>query len=465
MTACFRVYALDILFVANWSAPGIVGANYASSAVHLELAKRNLNIGVLSSIVGHQRVDENAKKHFIEGQNVTELRTNAITYLFPFLPNGWSARNINNSDWDQAVSWGVALLKKYNPKVVHIQQWQNFWWMAEAANKCSIALNYTPYDFGLICARTVLIKSDGSRCEGDVSDEECEACIYNGRGGIGKLNENLVKVRLISRFLKFLSSQVPQLKLHDRGIVLDPIRIRLINNRIRLQNLLANLNTLVVNSNFSKNLFLSRGAVANVKKIHWFQNLNIINRSVKNISQLSTVGFIGRISPEKGLETLLESLRVVKDRDGLDIKLIVAGDATCDYAVQLKKKYNNLDIDWLGWIESSLLSEVYNQLDMLVVPSISYDNGPITIMEAIATKTPVIVSNNETLLTYLSEIESEHTFEAGSTDALVKLILKYARNPHLINAYISEMPDPMTVETYVDQLIPTYESQISLKTN
>jgi glycosyltransferase involved in cell wall biosynthesis len=451
---------MDILFVANWSAPGIVGANYASSGIHFELSKRDLNIGVLSSLVGHQHTDENAKSYVIQGQAITELNTNAITYLLPSLPMGWSARHIHNSDWDKAVSWGRALLRHYNPKVVHIQQWQNFWWMAEAASECSIPFIYTPYDFGLICARTVLIRSDGSRCDGVVSDKECEACIFNGRGGIGKINESLVKIRLFSRLLKLLSSKVPQLMLHERGIVLDPIRTRLENDRNRLQKFLVNLDTLVVNSNFSEDLFRTRAPIANVTKIYWFQNLNVTKQSVKNISRLSTVGFIGRISPEKGLEILLESLRVLKDRDGLDVKLIVAGDATSDYAVQLKQKYNVLDIDWLGWINGDSLSEVYDQLDMLVVPSISYDNGPITIMEAIATKTPVIVSNNETLLTYLSEIKSEHAFESGSADALAKLISKYARNPHLINTYISEMPDPMTVEKYVDLLMPTYGSKI-----
>ena len=456
---------MDIMFVSNWSAPKIVGANYASSGTHVELSKRNLNIGVLSSLVGHQSADESAKKHFIQGQTITELKTNAITYLLPSLPKGWSARHIHSADWGKAVSWGMALLQKYKPKVVHMQQWQSFWWMAEAANKCSIPLVYTPYDFGLICGRTVLIRSDGSRCEGVVSDKECEVCIYNGRGVIGKLNENLVKIPLFSRFLKLLSSKLPQLRLHERGVVMDPIRTRLVNDRTRLQNLLVNLDTLVVNSNFSEYLFRSRAQIANVIKIHWFQNLNITNRSVKNISRLSAVGFIGRISPEKGLDILLKSLRTIKGCHDLDIRLIVAGDATSDYAFQLKKKYNDLDIDWLGWVDNDALSEVYSQLDMLVVPSISYDNGPITIMEAIATKTPVIVSNNETLLTYLSEIESEHAFESGSADALVELILKYARNPLLIDAYICEMPNPMTVDKYVDQLMPTYMSKINSEAN
>jgi len=147
---------------------------------------------------------------------------------------------------------------------------------------------------------------------------------------------------------------------------------------------------------------------------------------------------------------------VNKIRD-IHVKLVVAGDASSEYVTELKEKYANLDIEWLGWVDSKILPEVYNQIDVLVVPSISYDNGPITIMEAIATKTPVIVSNNETLITYLKNVKTEHTFESGSSDSLAKLILKYAREPKMINNYISEMPEPVTVEMYVDQLIQTYK--------
>ena len=52
---------MDILFVSNWSAPNIVGANYASSGVQLELSKRKLYIGVLSSFVGHHPAENNTK--------------------------------------------------------------------------------------------------------------------------------------------------------------------------------------------------------------------------------------------------------------------------------------------------------------------------------------------------------------------------------------------------------------------
>ena len=448
---------MDILFVANWSAPNILGANYASSGVHLELSKRKLNIGVLSSLVGHHTTDNNAKDLILGNYKLVELEANSITYLMPTLPKGWSARHIHSADWDEAVQWGVALLKKYNPKVIHIQQWQSFWWMAEAANKCSIPYNYTPYDFGLICARTVLIRSDGSKCNGFVNDAVCKKCIYDGRGAVGKLNENLVKVPIVRSALKLILKYFPWLKLHERGIVLDPIDIRIKNDRERLYNLLTNLDNLIVNSDFSKKIFKSKAKINNVVSIPWFHNLIVSNSKKKKTSKLTRIGFVSRISPEKGLGILLESIiKVNKIRD-IHIKLVVAGDVSSEYAAQLKEKYTNLDIEWLGWVDSKILPEVYNQIDMLVVPSISYDNGPITIMEAIATKTPVIVSNNETLMTYLKNIKTEHTFESGSSDSLAKLILKYAREPKMINDYISEMPEPVTAEMYVDKLIQTYK--------
>ena len=448
---------MDILFVSNWSSPNIVDANYASSGVHLELSKRQLNIGVLSSLAGHHITENDAKKFSLGGYQLLDLKSCSINYLMPELPRSWSVRHINSTDWEAAVQWGVILLKKYNPKMIHIQQWQEFWWMAEAANKCSIPYNYTPYDFGLICARTVLIKNDGSVCNGIVDEDTCEKCIYGGRGLIGKLNENFIKIPFFRSILKLLLKYCPWLKLYERGVVVDPIRTRIKNDRERLHSLLNNLDNLIVNSSFSRNLFRSKSEINNVVTISWFHNLIIGNCNKKKSSRLRKIGFVGRISPEKGLEVLLESIvKLNKFRD-VNIKIVVAGGMSSEYAYKIKEKYANLDIEWLGWVDSKILPEVYEQIDVLVVPSISYDNGPITIMEAIATKTPVIVSDNETLGTYLKNINTEHTFQSGSSDSLAKLLLKYSRNSKMIDEYMLEMPEPMTVEMYVDQLIKTYK--------
>ena len=54
-------------------------------------------------------------------------------------------------------------------------------------------------------------------------------------------------------------------------------------------------------------------------------------------------------------------------------KLVVAGDADSTHAFNLRK--NTAILMLIGLVaDSSLLSKVYDQLDMLVVPSVSYDN-------------------------------------------------------------------------------------------
>ena len=63
------------------------------------------------------------------------------------------------------------------------------------------------------------------------------------RGWIGKLNENLVKIPIFAQVLKVMAKNFPQLKLYERGIVLDPITVRLNNDRIRLRQFLMNVNT------------------------------------------------------------------------------------------------------------------------------------------------------------------------------------------------------------------------------
>lgn len=451
---------MDVLYISQFAEPGLPDANYASSAVHAEMANRNINVGVLTRkfFSKNSRYDEVEIK--IGQRNTTEFNASGVTYVVPSLPLGWSARSINESDWRSAVDWGVELLRFYKPKIVHLQQWQSFWWMAEAAQTHDIPVYYTPYDFGLVCPRTVLVKSDGSKCDGSVSASECASCVYSGRGKIGKINENIVKIPIFSDAIRYLLSFNFFSKLHNRGIVVDKIEVRLDNERSRLRKLLQGTEVLIVNSRFSKRLFEQYGSVKSTAQIPWFHSLQV-EKNNRTFKKLQTVGYVGRISPEKGVDVFFDAMRRVNSIVDDKIQIYVAGALNSDYASKIKDKYSDLNILWHGWIKRDDLCAFYNSIDLLVVPSRSYDNGPIAIMEAIATKTPVLISNNDTLKTYLNSIESEHEFENGSADSLSTLIMKYYENPELLSKYCAEFPEAMTLNAYVDRLIDIYHPHIN----
>lgn len=96
-------------------------------------------------------------------------------------------------------------------------------------------------------------------------------------------------------------------------------------------------------------------------------------------------GYIGRISPEKGIDTLIAACRRLPP-DGW--RLVVAGRMPED-ASFLPDKGEGLPIEFLGWTTPE---SFFAQIDVLVVPSTWPEPLPRTILEAYEMSVPVIGS-------------------------------------------------------------------------
>ena len=98
-----------------------------------------------------------------------------------------------------------------------------------------------------------------------------------------------------------------------------------------------------------------------------------------------TIGFIGRIVPEKGLETLLDAVAKLP-ADGW--RLVIAGKVFPPLDLEaLKARTAGLPVDWLGVVPAA---QFYPQIDLLVVPAIWADPGPLVVHEAFANAVPVV---------------------------------------------------------------------------
>jgi len=88
--------------------------------------------------------------------------------------------------------------------------------------------------------------------------------------------------------------------------------------------------------------------------------------------------YVGRVAVEKNVEAFLE----------LDLpgSKWVCGDGPA--AAQLKAKYANADINWLGVLNQQELAEVYNAADVFVFPS-KTDTFGLVLLEAMACGCPV----------------------------------------------------------------------------
>ncbi len=97
--------------------------------------------------------------------------------------------------------------------------------------------------------------------------------------------------------------------------------------------------------------------------------------------------YVGRLSPEKGIATLLAAW----ERMGHVIPLKIAGDGPEALRVQ-EAAARVPGITWLGPQPHEQVLSLMKQAQFLMVPSLCYENFPLTITEAFGCGVPVIAS-------------------------------------------------------------------------
>jgi glycosyltransferase involved in cell wall biosynthesis len=108
-----------------------------------------------------------------------------------------------------------------------------------------------------------------------------------------------------------------------------------------------------------------------------------------------TMLFVGRLSPEKGLEDLFSAMRLLAT-SGRNATLVVAGSGPADYVTALRDTARSLDVDrhvwFIGSVDGDRLRHLYRTSSVTVVPSRMEAFGRVVI-EAMASGCPVVATD------------------------------------------------------------------------
>lgn len=116
--------------------------------------------------------------------------------------------------------------------------------------------------------------------------------------------------------------------------------------------------------------------------------------------------YLGRLSQEKGVETLLSAMARV------DARCIVAGDGPMRAQLQEDAPPN---IEFLGTVDPGRAAELIRKARAVVLPSRSYEAGPRSIVEAYAAGVPVIASRLGALPEFISHGTTGLLFSPGDS--------------------------------------------------
>jgi len=139
--------------------------------------------------------------------------------------------------------------------------------------------------------------------------------------------------------------------------------------------------------------------------------------------------FVGRISKEKGIPTLIKAAR------GIKASIRIVGDGPMrkkyeDYAIE--NGINNVIFD--GRKSGAELEELFKNALFLVLPSEWYENAPMAVLEAFAYGKPVIGSEIGGIPEMITENENGLLFKPGDFRQLEEKIKYLLSSPSLLAA-------------------------------
>ena len=140
-------------------------------------------------------------------------------------------------------------------------------------------------------------------------------------------------------------------------------------------------------------------------------------------SEDNSIVYTGRLSPEKGIMTLMRAVK------GLNVKLKIIGEGPLREELEGKKLDN---VYFFGYMDQKELKEELKKSILLVIPSKWYENNPRVVMEAFATGKPVIGARIGGIPELVKDGVTGYTFKPGNAWDLRSKILMLTRDPDKI---------------------------------
>ena len=170
------------------------------------------------------------------------------------------------------------------------------------------------------------------------------------------------------------------------------------------------------------------------------------------------VGYVGRISPEKDIPTLIEAAKACAD-----IKFRAAG--SCHGASDVVDQRPS-NFDFLGHLRKEQLAPFYADSRIIVLCSVCYEGFPTTILEAMAAAKPVVCSRIGGLPEIVDEGVAGLLFQPGDARDLAEKIRYLWDRPDLCRkmgqAGREKVFREYSLQRHYDRLMAAYERALRL---
>lgn len=326
----------------------------------------------------------------------------------------------------------LEVFEDFRPDLVHIHHLVTLSIdIISALVELGIPIVATLHDYWYFCHRITLTTPDGKPCEGPEKGVKCRSCgksVYN-------------------RFPGFLMQpgQAAAVMLRNR---------RMLRELNQCKILYAPSHTLMAR-------YEKEGISGNLLVHRPYGTPQLAFNKTRSRNPKLTFGYIGGLSPHKGIEVMLDASRDLVEGSW---KILIFGQGLAEYESELKERMNGLPVEFCGTFDNQDVRKILDRLDVLVVPSLWEENSPLVVHEACAARVPIVASRLGGLTEIVSDSHGGRLFEPGQTTELADILNELIRNPGKIDRMKKKIKTIRTIEKEVEDIMNDYNRLVEPKT-
>ncbi len=318
----------------------------------------------------------------------------------------------------------MQVIDDFKPDIVHMNNinFQLTPSIIYGIKKRKISLVQTVHDYQMICPNHLLYNFD--------KNTPCEKCV---RGS----HINCIKNRCIHGSLVKSIIGVIEAKLYSFFKTYKKVDL------------------FVCPSNFLENKLLSARKYYDGKTITIHNFINKEKFANTNQKDESYIVFVGRLSKEKGIENIAQTAKLLPEYE-----FVIAGSGPDE---DILKDISNIKL--AGFLTGDELTKLMGNAKVLLLPSVCYENCPLSILEAHALGVPVVTMNSGGMAELVKDGVTGTLVDEPTPEGIALKLKETIDNDDYYKAIKenckNEKNNILSVETYADILVKEYEKLVA----
>lgn len=373
------------------------------------------------------------------------------------------------------------ILSEFKPDIVQVVHAQNLSAsIIEACHEHSAPVVFYSTDFWFVCPIVQLKRPDGAVCRGPGPlGLKCLDCFTPK---LFPPDQEIVeaitaKYPAVCAAIDALAAPVKALATSALSslyrLAKAPAAIQATLTRpVSLRNSANSLGRILVPTILMRDIFIENGIDSRlIKHVPFGIDTSKLNgHQVKKPSEQVRIGYIGTFFEHKGVDLLIRAFLALPDQlvSGAQLKLYGDTEQFPEYVDTLKKLVSaaperSEGVQFLGTFPNDQLGTVLEEIDVLVVPSRWYENTPLVMQSALATLTPLVVTDLGGMSELVKHGENGLLFKLNDYQSLLQQLTAVLQDRDLLARFASNIKPERTVSEMVDDIESVYEELLAVR--